>query len=69
MCGSNPHHISDNPFISADKAQTVANYIFKKIGGMRFRPLDATLLSNPLIESGDVALVTDRKPLCCQLSS
>lgn len=53
--------ISDNPFISADKAQSVANYIFKKIGGMRFRPLDATLLSNPLIESGDVALVTDRK--------
>ncbi len=53
--------ISDNPFISADKAQTVANYIFKKIGGMSFRPLDATLLSNPLIESGDVALVTDRK--------
>lgn len=53
--------ISDNPFISADKAQTVANYIFKKIGGMRFRPLDAALLSNPLIESGDVALVTDRK--------
>lgn len=53
--------ISDNPFISAEKAQTVANYIFKKIGGMRFRPLDAALLSNPLIESGDVALVTDRK--------
>jgi hypothetical protein len=53
--------ISDNPFIPADKAQTVANYIFKKIGGMRFRPLDVTLLSNPLIESGDVALVTDRK--------
>lgn len=53
--------ISDNPFILADKAQAVANYIFKKIGGMRFRPLDTTLLSNPLIESGDVALVTDRK--------
>jgi hypothetical protein len=53
--------ISDNPFIPEDKAQAVANYIFKKIGGMRFRPLDATLLSNPLIESGDVALVTDRK--------
>lgn len=53
--------IADNPFIPADKAQAVANYIFKKIGGMRFRPLDATLLSNPLIESGDVALVTDRK--------
>lgn len=53
--------ISDNPFISAEKAQAVANYIFKKIGGMRFRSLDATLLSNPLIESGDVALVTDRK--------
>lgn len=53
--------ITDNPFIPADKAQKVASYIFKKIGGMRFRPLDATLLSNPLIESGDVAFVTDRK--------
>lgn len=53
--------ITDNPFIPADKAQTIASYIFKKIGGMRFRPLDATLLSNPLIESGDIALVTDRK--------
>lgn len=53
--------ITDNLFIPADKAQTVAGYIFKKIGGMRFRPLNATLLSNPLIESGDVALVTDRK--------
>ena len=53
--------ITDNPFIPADKAQAVANYIFKKIGGMRFRPLDATLLSTPLIESGDVAFVTDRK--------
>lgn len=53
--------ITDNPFIPADKAQKVASYIFKKIGGMRFRPLDATLLSTPLIESGDVALVTDRK--------
>lgn len=63
--------ISDNPFILADKAQTIANYIFKKIGGMRFRPLDATLLSNPLIESGDVALVTDRKqnPYSCFISN
>lgn len=53
--------ISDNPLISVDKARAVADFVFKKIGGMRFRPLQATLLSNPVIESGDVALVTDRK--------
>lgn len=53
--------ISDNPLITADKAQSVADFVFQKIGGMRFRPLQATLLSNPVIESGDVALVTDRK--------
>lgn len=53
--------ISDNPLITTDKAQSVADFVFQKIGGMRFRPLQATLLSNPVIESGDVALVTDRK--------
>ncbi len=53
--------ISDNPLITTDKAQSIADFVFKKIGGMRFRPLQATLLSNPVIESGDVALVTDRK--------
>ena len=53
--------ISDNPLITTDKAQSIADFVFKKIGGMRFRPLQAKLLSNPVIESGDVALVTDRK--------
>lgn len=53
--------ISDNPLITTDKAQSVADFVFQKIGGMRFRPLQAKLLSNPVIESGDVALVTDRK--------
>ena len=53
--------ISDNPLITADKAQSIADFVFQKIGGMRFRPLQAKLLSNPVIESGDVALVTDRK--------
>ena len=53
--------ISDNPLITTDKAQSIADFVFQKIGGMRFRPLQAKLLSNPVIESGDVALVTDRK--------
>ncbi len=53
--------ISNNPLISTDKAETVANYVYKKIGGMRFRPLSGSFLSDPTIESGDVALVTDRK--------
>lgn len=53
--------ISDNPLISTDKAKTVADYVYKKIGGMRFRPLSGSFLSDPTIEAGDVAFVTDRK--------
>ncbi len=53
--------ISDNPLISTEKAKTVADYVYKKIGGMRFRPLSGSFLSDPTIEAGDIALVTDRK--------
>ena len=39
----------------------IANSVGAKIVGMRFRPLSISALSDPSIEAGDVANVTDRK--------
>lgn len=52
--------VDSNPFIEAGKAETIARHLGAKIVGMKFRPLDCSCLSNPLIEAGDSALVTDR---------
>lgn len=43
------------------KGQEVAAYLGQKVIGLRFRPLSVSCLSDPSIEAGDVALVTDRK--------
>lgn len=53
--------ISGNCLIQKGQAQTVANYLYGVVGGMRFRPLDVECLSDPSIEAGDIAYVTDRK--------
>lgn len=53
--------VADNPLISNTNLQTVAAHLYKKIGGMRFRPLKVSCLSDPSIEAGDPAYVTDRK--------
>lgn len=42
-------------------AQAVAGYLGVKINGMRFRPFSGSTLSNPTIEPGDAAILTDRK--------
>lgn len=42
-------------------AQAVAGYLGAKINGMRFRPFSGSTLSNPTIEPGDAAILTDRK--------
>ena len=42
-------------------AQTIANSVGAKIVGMRFRPCSTSALSDPSVESGDVAYVSDRK--------
>lgn len=42
-------------------ASTVAGYLGVKINGMRFRPFSGSTLSNPTIEPGDAAILTDRK--------
>ncbi|WP_099205659.1 hypothetical protein [Scatolibacter rhodanostii] len=53
--------IDGNPFVQAGQGQTVANYLGAKIVGLRFRPLSVSALSDPSIEAGDVAIVSDRK--------
>lgn len=42
-------------------ASTVAGYLGVKINGMRFRPFSGSTLSNPTVEPGDAAILTDRK--------
>lgn len=53
--------ISNNPLVEADQAKTVADFVYGRIGGMRFRPFNGSFLSDPTIESGDTAIVNDRK--------
>lgn len=53
--------ISGNVLIQKGAAQTIASYLYSRIGGMRFRPLEVECLTNPAIEAGDIAYVTDRK--------
>lgn len=53
--------VSGNALIQKGQAQAVANYLYGRVGGMRFRPLSVETLANPSIEAGDVAYVTDRK--------
>ncbi|MCP1103593.1 hypothetical protein M2454_002942 [Aequitasia blattaphilus] len=53
--------IDNNPFIEKGKSRQVAEYIGAKIVGQIIRPLSITCKSDPSIESGDCALVTDRQ--------
>lgn len=53
--------IKDNPLIQSGQSQVVAQYLYAKIGGNQFRPLTVSCLSDPTIEAGDVAYVSDRK--------
>ena len=53
--------ISNNPLVEADQAKNVADFVYSRIGGMRFRPFSGSFLSDPTIESGDTAIVNDRK--------
>lgn len=54
--------IENNPLIetTAD-ADAVAAYLYDIIAGVRFRPLNASIVENPSVEAGDVALVIDRE--------
>ncbi|MFD1402867.1 tail fiber domain-containing protein [Robinsoniella peoriensis] len=53
--------IENNPLIECGMASNVASYLGAKIRGMRFRPMNISALSDPSIEAGDCAIITDRK--------
>lgn len=54
--------IEDNPLIqSLEMAEAVAAYAGEKMVGKKFRPLSITCQSDPCMEAGDCACVTDRK--------
>lgn len=63
MYGGNGYVLSieKNPLIQTGDVQIVASYIGKKMAGRRFRPLSISCQSDPCIEAGDCACVTDRK--------
>jgi len=53
--------LEGNPLIQGGHTEEVARYVGPRIVGRHFRPLSITCLSDPSIEEGDVAYVTDRK--------
>lgn len=53
--------ISGNKFIQKGDAEKIASYLGSKLIGLRFRPMSTQALSDPTIEAGDLAYVTDRK--------
>ena len=53
--------IEGNELIQSGKGSQVASYLGGKIVGLTFRPLSLTCLSDPTIDSGDLAIFTDRK--------
>lgn len=54
--------IIENPLIqSTETAKEIATYIGRKMVGKRFRPLSISCQSDPCMEAGDCACVTDRK--------
>lgn len=53
--------IEGNELIQDGAGAQVASYLGNKLNGLRFRPLSVDCLSDPSIEAGDVAFVTDRK--------
>lgn len=53
--------VKDNLFITLDNIDTVRDQIANKILGLSFRRCNVTCVSNPLLEAGDTALLTDTK--------
>lgn len=51
--------IEDNPFINADNAEEIAQYIGTMVIGMYFRPFTASALNDVTIEAGDMCVIND----------
>jgi hypothetical protein len=55
--------ISENPLIKSTNVDVIINYIYSQVGGLRFRPLTVSALSDPRIEPGDICIFIDRKQI------
>lgn len=53
--------IEDNKLIQGDQGSVVVQYLGNRLIGFRFRPMSLSCLSDPTIEAGDIALVTDQR--------
>lgn len=53
--------LAENPFITPTNAQTILNWLGTQLIGLQFRKFNISQASDPSIESGDVAIVIDRK--------
>lgn len=53
--------ISGNPlFVTTSAIDNICGVLYYYLNGMRFRPLNASVVENPAMEAGDVAIVTGR---------
>ncbi len=53
--------VLENPLISKDMEQAIAQELGRKIIGMKIRTFSVSALSDPAIEAGDCAYLSDRK--------
>lgn len=53
--------ISENPFISVSTEKDIAAFVGSKIIGMKIRTFSVRAVSDPAIEAGDCAFISDRK--------
>lgn len=63
--------VSGNPFIETSaNADAVKDFLGARVVGMMFRPLNASLIEDPTIEAGDVALIegTNGNTYACFIS-
>lgn len=52
-------HVGSNPLVEYGTAKALADALYGRVGGMRFRAFSATAPSDPSIEAGDPIVVAD----------
>ena len=51
--------LQDNPLIDSDNTSAVATRVNGRVGGLSFRPFNASIFGDPSIEAGDVVALQD----------
>ena len=54
-------NVAENAFVNEDNVETVAQNVANALVGMTFRPFEAAMMGNPLLEPGDIIYFTNRK--------